>query len=252
MCDDFMKELECPVCLDYMMPPIVMCESGHSICSKCRPNLSKCPYCRQPFLNLRNKALESLSLRVKHPCCHKSYGCQLVFRADVKADHEIECPYRPYTCPLLKDNRIMCQWSGIHGDLKEHIQTKHKDRVTDINSWKHVCIRKYKEENKYTRVIFACDEIFYQQFEVIDSTFYFVVQHVGPENCGSSFQYCFNLAKKDNAEYVSVGFVAQSCKVDTETIYRSGQCVKLCYNTVKNFLDKNNNLSFNFWIKKNE
>ena len=252
LCDDFLKELECPVCMEYMLPPIPMCESGHSICSKCRPNLVKCPSCRQPFLNLRNKALENLSLRAKHPCCYRSYGCQLVFRADMKTDHEIVCPYRPYTCPLLKDNQINCQWCGIHEDLREHIRKEHKDRLTDIKSGKHVCIRRYKEKHRYSRVIFACDEMFYQQFEVIDNTFYFVIQHIGPENYGSNFQYSFNLATSSNAEFVSIGFVARSCKVDIANLYRSGQCVKLCYDTVKNFLDERNNFTFYFGIKKNE
>jgi len=252
LCDDFLKELECPVCTEYMLPPIAMCESGHSICSKCRPNLVKCPSCRQPFLNLRNKALENLALRAKHPCCYKSYGCQLVFRADAKTDHELVCPYRPYTCPLLKDSLIKCQWAGIHEDLREHIRKKHKDRLTDIMSGKHVCIRRYKEEHRYSRIIFACDEMFYQQFEVIDNTFYFVIQHIGPENYGSNFQYNFHLTSNNNVEFVSIGFVARSCKVDTTSLYRSGQCVRLCYDTVKNFLDESNNFSFYFGIKKIE
>jgi hypothetical protein len=94
--------------------------------------------------------------------------------------------------------------------------------------------------------------MFYQQFEVIDNTFYFVIQHIGPENYGSNFQYNFHLATSNNAEFVSVGFVARSCKVDTENLYRSGQCVKLCYDTVKNFLDESNNFNFDFGIKKIE
>jgi len=94
--------------------------------------------------------------------------------------------------------------------------------------------------------------MFYQQFEVIDNTFYFVIQHIGPENYGSNFQYNFNLATSNNVEYVSMGFVARSCKVDIENVYRSGQCVKLCYDTVKNFLDESNDFNFDFGIKKIE
>lgn len=250
--EDFLKELECPVCMEHMLPPIIMCESGHSICSSCRPNLAKCPSCRQPFLNLRNKALENLSLRAKHPCCYKPFGCQILFRTDQKSNHELVCPYRPYECPLLNADRILCQWSGIYDDLREHIQSNHGDRLTDIMSWKSVCIRNYKEANRYSRVIFACEEIFYQQFEVLDNTFYFVIQHIGPENYGAIFQYNFKLATRGNLEFVSIGFVARSCKVDIQNIYRSGQCVKLCFDTVKNFLDEGNSLKFEFGIKRIE
>lgn len=31
-----LKELKCPVCMEYMVPPIKLCTSGHNICSKCR------------------------------------------------------------------------------------------------------------------------------------------------------------------------------------------------------------------------
>jgi hypothetical protein len=98
--------------------------------------------------------------------------------------------------------------------------------------------------------------MFYQQFEVIDNTFYFVIQHIGPEKYGSNFRYFFSLASSDNSEFVTIGFVARSCKMDIENnienIYRSGQCVKLCYNTVKNFLDDSNNLGFDIGINKIE
>jgi hypothetical protein len=94
--------------------------------------------------------------------------------------------------------------------------------------------------------------MFYQQFEVIDNTFYFVIQHIGPENYGSNFQYFFSMATSDNVEFVTAGFVARSCKMDIGNIYRSGQCVKLCYDTVKNFLDDSNNLNFDFGINKIE
>jgi hypothetical protein len=53
--------LECPVCLDYMEPPITMCSSGHSVCRACKPRLFCCPTCRQPLLGIRNFALESLA-----------------------------------------------------------------------------------------------------------------------------------------------------------------------------------------------
>jgi hypothetical protein len=31
-----LKELECPVCLEYMESPIKLCENGHNICDNCR------------------------------------------------------------------------------------------------------------------------------------------------------------------------------------------------------------------------
>jgi E3 ubiquitin-protein ligase SIAH1 len=247
---EFFKELECPVCMELMMPPITMCESGHNICTCCRPNLDKCPICREPFMNVRNKALENLAQKVQYPCYYRTEGCSLVLQPRFIDEHQLICPYRPYNCPLSEAENIMCEWFGAFLDLKEHIETKHRNRLTETESVKQVHIQRYKGEKKYSRVIFACGEMFYQQFEVIDNVFYFIIQHIGPENYDTKFHYNFTLATSGNTESVSVTFVARSCKVDIESLHRSGQCVKLCFETVKNFLDERNNFKFEFRIKK--
>lgn len=248
--EDFLKELECPVCLEYMMPPITMCESGHNICDCCRPKLDKCPTCRQPFLNVRNKALENVAWKLQYPCRYKSTGCSMLLQPKLMDEHQLACPYRPYKCPLSKAESIMCEWVGALAGLKEHIETKHRNRLTDIAHGKEVVIRRYRSECKFSRVIFAYDEIFYQQFEVIDNVFYFVIQHIGPENYGSKFQYNFTLETYGSSEYVSLAFVVRSCKVDIKDIYRSGQCVKLFFETVKNFLNERGDFKFEFHIRK--
>jgi E3 ubiquitin-protein ligase SIAH1 len=248
--EDFLKELECPVCMNYMAPPIWMCESGHSICESCRPKLNACPTCRQPFLSVRNKALENLSQLAKFPCPYKSYGCELVFAQEEVTEHQILCPFRSYDCPLSKAEGIMCLWSGILPDMKEHIKAHHRNRLTELDFLKEVVIRKYRRDTKYSRVIIACGEIFHQQFEVIGNVFYFVIQHVGPENCESKFQYNFTMASREHAESVSLSFVARSYRVEIERIHQSGQCVKLFFGTVKNFLDENNNFKFEFYIRR--
>jgi hypothetical protein len=48
---DFLKwrlsaQLECLLCIEIMMPPIMVCWNGHMICNNCRPKLEKCPLCR--------------------------------------------------------------------------------------------------------------------------------------------------------------------------------------------------------------
>lgn len=40
---------ECPVCFDYVLPPILQCQNGHLVCSTCRQKLTCCPTCRGPI-----------------------------------------------------------------------------------------------------------------------------------------------------------------------------------------------------------
>ena len=48
---DFLKwrlhaQLECLLCVEIMVPPIMVCKNGHMICHNCRPKLDRCPLCR--------------------------------------------------------------------------------------------------------------------------------------------------------------------------------------------------------------
>jgi E3 ubiquitin-protein ligase SIAH1 len=63
-----LSQMECPVCMEYMRPPIMLCENGHNICNICRPKVRDCPTCRQQFLNTRNVALEKVAAEVIYPC----------------------------------------------------------------------------------------------------------------------------------------------------------------------------------------
>ena len=46
---DLANLFECPVCFDYVLPPILQCQSGHLVCGSCRPKLTCCPTCRGPL-----------------------------------------------------------------------------------------------------------------------------------------------------------------------------------------------------------
>lgn len=251
LCKDLMKELECPVCMDYMVPPIMMCENGHNICDNCKPKLDKCPSCSKPFLSVRNIALENLAGRVDYPCCNKVHGCNLEFPPNLIEDHQKICLNKPYDCPLAEAETIMCDWVGGLHDLKKHIEAAHQDRLTKlITPVRGVFLKKYNSDFKYSRVIFACRQMFYQQFEVINNVFYFVIQHVGPENCPSKYQYNFTIQTDEHMELISMSFIARSCKVNIQNLYRWGQCVKLFFETLDNFMGPNNEFKFEFSIVK--
>ena len=59
--NDLASLFECPVCFDYVLPPILQCQSGHLVCANCRPKLTCCPTCRGPLGNIRNLGMEKVS-----------------------------------------------------------------------------------------------------------------------------------------------------------------------------------------------
>jgi hypothetical protein len=89
---DLASLFECPVCFDYVLPPILQCHAGHLVCSNCRPKLTCCPTCRgQLGGNIRNLAMEKVASTVMFPCKYSSGGCIISLL------HTEKVPYR-YTC----------------------------------------------------------------------------------------------------------------------------------------------------------
>lgn len=118
---------ECPVCFDYVLPPIYQCDSGHLICTSCRPKLTCCPSCRGNLGSVRNLAMEKVAETVKFPCKYASSGCILRMLHNEKRCHEEVCEYRPYSCPCPGTS---CKWQGMLDSVLDHLLTVHKTITT--------------------------------------------------------------------------------------------------------------------------
>lgn len=62
-----LKEIECPVCLEYMSPPISLCTRGHNLCDSCSRGIRKCPICQEVFIT-QNLALGMITNKIKLLC----------------------------------------------------------------------------------------------------------------------------------------------------------------------------------------
>ncbi|XP_014675052.1 PREDICTED: E3 ubiquitin-protein ligase SIAH1-like isoform X2 [Priapulus caudatus] len=124
---DLASLFECPVCFDYVLPPIIQCQSGHLVCSSCRPKLSCCPTCRGPLGNIRNLAMEKVASSVMFPCKYQSSGCTVSLLHTEKTDHEEACEFRPYMCPCPGAS---CKWQGSLDEVMPHLMTSHKSITT--------------------------------------------------------------------------------------------------------------------------
>ena len=114
---EVLEQLECPVCMQYMLPPITLCGNGHNICSSCKQKIQKCPTCREPLSDtLRNRALEKLAVRVEFPCPNELYGCTLTFYIALIRAREDVCQFGPFDCPL--NYCIKFNWTGTLTEIK--------------------------------------------------------------------------------------------------------------------------------------
>ncbi|KAG5895770.1 hypothetical protein JTB14_001618 [Gonioctena quinquepunctata] len=86
--------LRCPVCEDYMSPPIFTCNTGHTMCNICKPRITKCPTCEAPFGTARNFALEEASESVELPCLYATEGCNFIGNVNRIIRHHSTCCYK--------------------------------------------------------------------------------------------------------------------------------------------------------------
>jgi hypothetical protein len=234
--------------MEYMVPPIGMCVSGHNICNICKPNVQHCPTCRQQFLNTRNLALETLARDVKYPCTYRKYGCKEMFAQDKIGEHQEKCPYCPQTCPAAKLGSGSCSWTGSYDDIKGHLKEKHsadcyEDTETDLRS-----LVKFSNIKRYWKFVFAHNEIFFRLFEAKDDVFYAVLQYVGPPENAAKYKYKVMFYNQENTESVTIMHMTRSLAENLDDIFRSSNCGKLHYDVVSRLRDKERNLHLKFKI----
>lgn len=126
-CQDLLSELECPICTNFILPPILQCETGHSYCSTCFAKLKNCPQCFAPKTKSRCFTLEHVVQKLTFPCKFKDDGCQVLARGSQIKDHERVCEFVGRRCPLRFNND--CPWTGPFREMRKHCTGSHPTNI---------------------------------------------------------------------------------------------------------------------------
>ncbi|CAG9824088.1 unnamed protein product [Phaedon cochleariae] len=84
-------QLQCPICMEYMISNIYNCDNGHVLCNNCRTRVIDCPTCRTNFEQSRNFPLENLADEIVFACIFSRNGCQITGKLTLLSQHEKEC-----------------------------------------------------------------------------------------------------------------------------------------------------------------
>jgi E3 ubiquitin-protein ligase SIAH1 len=230
--EELLGALECPVCMEYMVPPISLCESGHSICDQCRPQLPVCPSCRKPFLaNTRNIALECIADELDYPC--RNDGCFEIYPLQIITQHEAVCPHRPFDCPL--SHCAHCVWKGPLNLMKKHVTEAHR-RYMRVGAESTSVLNNVSNTPGYSLVIFAFEEVFLQKSRLHEKKFYSAVQYIGPKENASKYRYEFQLSTGNEHQKLIVGHLVLSSSDQLQDVNKDGNCVRLDYDVIKRFM----------------
>jgi E3 ubiquitin-protein ligase SIAH1 len=176
-----LKELECPVCMEYMVPPIKLCTNGHNICSKCKGKVNCCPTCRANYSDIRNVALENIARIQKYPCANRKTGCSELFSIEHIAEHQALCIYGDIKCPLQIIGR--CSWKGITSDFKKHAEAAHPGNIKDGSALRSIL---YSATSIYFLSCFG--ELFVHHEGIRDGILYCTVQLIGTSSEASKYK----------------------------------------------------------------
>jgi hypothetical protein len=192
--EDLLKELECPVSMEYVVPPITLCTNGHNICSKCRETVQCCPTCRAEFRGIRNLALENIARRQKYSCANRQSGCLDLFSMEHIAEHHAVCVYRKIRCPFEMTN--VCSWEGFKSDLKEHTKTKHRSNFYESS----VLNSAYLSDALFILSCFGY--LFTYCRQIKDGRLYCAVKLIGTSSEASKYKCEFTLRAENGIEQI--------------------------------------------------
>ncbi|KAL1490366.1 hypothetical protein ABEB36_013075 [Hypothenemus hampei] len=191
-----LREFECPVCVNYANPPIMMCLNSHIICIDCWKKCQVCPTCRAPKTFTRAFVMEKLHSLINFPC--KWEGCSYLGTGIKTNMHEMLCNFFPVRCPL--GDCHSCSWAGNMGTIMGHLTSSHNRNFIHAN---HVVLKSklfaISRKKDYTVIFKYKGSLFkfYWNFNLaIDSKVRFGMIAIGNGNPIVMFSYSLMFAKR--------------------------------------------------------
>ncbi|XP_056649023.1 uncharacterized protein LOC130453351 [Diorhabda sublineata] len=200
--EHILSELECPVCNEFMIPPIYICVNGHSLCNECLEKVQCCPNCRSSLENkTRNFTVEKLTTKVHYPCKNREIGCGISTTSDKIREHERVCDLTDTTC-ILK-----CGTKLTRLAIYNHLNEVHADNILKIN---HIHTRDVHDKKENNFAMYAFGDIFrFTIKSAYNSPLKFNLQQLGKDQ-QERFRYKLEIIDKSDLElHVTVTSVVQ-------------------------------------------
>lgn len=137
---DLLAQLKCNICETYILPPVLQYIDAFNnqkiVCSKCPASESR---------SYRNFNLDNIANLIDYPCENFKRGCNFVSKPSSMVNHKKLCLYQNLPCPVIGFYHSLCNWNGLYGNLKIHLQANHLDLYiarSTVISVKVACLEK--------------------------------------------------------------------------------------------------------------
>lgn len=235
--ENLLRSLECPVCTNYMIPPIKQCLTGHSFCGRCHEQLSgmvgaKCPLCQEKLTQSRNITLESIAETANYPCMNKDAGCNKTLPCQEMSKHQGECFFREALCGVET-----CKKMIPLKDVENHWNLKKlPSKPFQVNN---ICHSKINPTMYFVNLVKAHGALFWYKAKIVDNNIYFVVQYVGPRFKAQNYYYEVELFKPDRPKRRLI--ISDYCKgpdMEHTKLFTQQNCIHLSLQAAEQFVGK--------------
>ena len=121
--------------------------------------------------------------------------------------------------------------------MKDHFCEKHQNGVLETNEQLHAQVTVDPLVLSNYGII-TPEAIFYLQIREESKSVHAFVKLVGPDADTSKYRAVIRVcSKREEGEFVAVGFATLGCKEDSEEIVRTGKGMKLPYNIISKLMD---------------
>ncbi|KAG5870813.1 hypothetical protein JTB14_004639 [Gonioctena quinquepunctata] len=182
---ELLRELECLVCMEYMIPPIHQCLTGHSICMQCKEDVKDCPTCKQEFKNTQNFALAQIINHIIYPCKHDR--CKFTAKAKDIKKHEATCTFGPFKCPLRE--YLGCDGEMILTEMYDHLLNNHYENLLEMETVNDPFEHDDLEEIEDCFIVKFGTKLFKLHYFFNTETFYWAMQLVGPAEDNINYRF---------------------------------------------------------------
>jgi len=138
--------------------------------------------------------------------------------------------------------KMVCTWTGISKDVKEHLHTAHKELCEDYNA-QHLLLLPRSNDSLYTyKFLFAFIEIFCFRLIIQCGVMYFVLHYIGAAKNDLKYQYKIMVSDNEDTESVVVTHLARSFTGIEDQSFFPKNCLKLHCDHLERFKNKKGKL----------
>ncbi|XP_066993294.1 E3 ubiquitin-protein ligase SIAH1A [Anabrus simplex] len=238
---NLLQQLECPVCTNYLLPPIEQCQNGHSICQQCRVKVRHCPSCKVLFCGIRNRFAENIAETLPYPCENQNAGCSVTVLSKYLLLHQHRCQFRMHHC--LAGKGMGCLWRGQKSQLARHVKSEHPE-LCIMGSKATLRVPMLGDQNASAsyRLMFAHGEMFWlSEKHEQDNSLSLYVKYIGPEERAKNYKYQIRFVSR-NGNHELINTHVTHC--DFEDISGRSQGVNLNYFLIQPYQDDNAMLTY--------